>query len=219
MKVTVTKEFGSPEEAAAWLRVFSPAPAFVVPEPIRVDASGAASNEPTPPTATDKKPRKPRNDAGKPRGPYKTNGGPASSNPGVPESALAPTPQPAEPVSPTNAAAPEKASAEAIGGGTGTTAGGATPVPAVPSQGAEGKTVSGSAPAAAAPTIDDARAALALINKTPGMGMPAVMLHLQDFNTNRASLLKPEQYAAFIASAKQKVADHEAAAARDKAPK
>jgi hypothetical protein len=135
----------------------------------------------------EKKPRKPRNDAGKPRGPYKTNGGPASSNPGVPESALAPTPQPAEPVSPTNTA-------------------GAVP---------EGQSpAAGGSPA---PTLDDVRAALALINKTPGMGMPAVMLHLQDFNTNRASLLKPEQYAAFVASAKQKVADHEAAAARDKA--
>jgi hypothetical protein len=180
MKVTVTKEFGSPEEAAAWLRVF--APSADVPEtapPINTVADAVA-------LLAEKKPRKPRNDAGKPRGPYKTNGGPASSNPGVPESALAPTPQPAEPVSPTNTA-------------------GAVP---------EGQSpAAGGSPA---PTLDDARAALALINKTPGMGMPAVMLHLQDFGTNRASLLKPEQYAAFVASAKQKVADHEAAVARSK---
>jgi hypothetical protein len=149
----------------------------------------------------EKKPRKPRNDAGKPRGPYKTNGGPASSNPGVPESALAPTPQPAEPVSPTNVAAPAVANTDGV-----------SPAKAESPNSGSGATP----PAAAAHTLDDARAALALINKTPGMGMPAVMLHLQDFGTNRASLLKPEQYAAFVASAKQKVADHEAAVARSK---
>jgi hypothetical protein len=200
MKVTVTKEFGSPEEAAAWLRIFSPAPVeistplspFTMIGPGLVESvlgTGKALPGTTPPVVTtDKKPRKPRNDAGKPRGPYKTNGGPAASEPGTAGDSASTVP--AAPVSPTNAAAP---------------AAGAQPE--------SEKT----APAAAAPTLDDVRAALALINKTPGMGMPAVMLHLQDFNTNRASLLKPEQYAAFVASAKQKVADHEAAAARDKA--
>lgn len=210
MKITVTKEFGSPEEAAAWLRVFSGEPVHTVVVPRITSVADAneliepilGTGKALPGQTPEKKPRKPRNDAGKPRGPYKTNGGPAASEPGTTADSVATTP--AAPVSPTNAAAPEKASAEASKESTGATVG-----------------VASTAPAAAAPLTEaDARAALKRINQTPGLGMEAVMTHLRDFGVNRITLLKPEQYAAFIQAADEKIAAVTAAAARDaKAPK
>jgi hypothetical protein len=202
MKITVTKEFGSPEEAAAWLRIFSGEPTpFVVPEPIRVDATGAASNEPTPP-APGKKPRKPRADAGKPRGPYKTTGGPAASTPA--DQADVAASSAAAPASPTQSAAPAVAHTDGVG-----------PATAEAVNSGSGATPPAAADPDKAPTIDDARAALKRINDTPGLGMEACMTHMADFGTNRVLLLKPEQYPSFIKSADEKVAAAKAAAARD----
>jgi hypothetical protein len=129
------------------------------------------------------KTRKPRADAGKPRGPYKTNGEPAASVPGAADATASAKPE--APATPANSAAPEKAPAE-----------GDKPQP------------SGVVPATAAaePTLDDARAALARINAVPGLGMEACLAHLAEFGTDRITLLKKEHYARFIAAADAKVA-------------
>lgn len=199
MKVTVTKEFGSPEEAAAWLRIFSGA--SVDPRLILDPASSAICpitqalpQGPEPEQV--KKPRKPRNDAGKPRGPYKTSNN-AGENQAEAQAgssgAAAPVPVPVGVDSPVSPA----------------------PAPAAPvADKAESPSVA--TPAAAAPLTEaDARAALKRINETPGLGMEAVMTHLRDFGVNRVTLLKPEQYADFVKRAVEKVAAVTAAAARD----
>lgn len=162
-------------------------------------ATSAAGGAQAPVDAAGKKPRKPRNDAGKPRGPYKTNGGPAASTPA--DQADVAASSAAAPVSPTNAAAPAVANTDGV-----------SPAKAESPNSGSGATP----PAAAAPLTEaDARAALKRINETPGLGMEAVMAHLRDFGTNRASLLKPEQYADFIASASEKIAAVKAAAERN----
>lgn len=224
MKITIEQDFTNwpAHQVADWFRRFQTIYAgadvvvrdevvvksrdtdFVVPEPIRVDADGVAidpvqqgmAQEPAQQT---KKPRKPRNDAGKPRGPYKTNGGPAASTPA--DQADVAASSAAAPVSPTNAAAPAVANTDGV-----------SPAKAESPNSGSGATP----PAAAAPLTEaDARAALKRINETPGLGMEAVMAHLRDFGTNRASLLKPEQYADFIASASEKIAAVKAAAERN----
>ena len=201
MKITIEKDFTnwSRSQIAEWFRRFQMiyAAADVVAQDgvvvkSRDSAPADAHEEGTPAGLADiatpqpeKKPRKPRNDAGKPRGPYKTNGEPAASEPGVGgQNSVAPS-QPAAPATPTTSAAPGKAPAE-----------GDKPQP------------SGVVPATAAaePTLDDARAALARINAVPGLGMEACLAHLAEFGTDRITLLKKEHYARFITAADAKVA-------------
>lgn len=98
--------------------------------------------------------------------------------------------------------------------------------PATPKQNTEGSDKSATpapaaavgAPVAAVPgkelTLDDAREALGRLNKTPNLGMPACMQHLQEFGTNRISAVKKEDYALFIQQADAKVAEALAAAAK-----
>jgi len=122
--------------------------------------------------------RKPRADAGVPRGPYKTTGEPATA------AAQGQEPQrtePPAPVSPTQQAAPPASAA--------------TPpaAPVAPS------------PAGAAPTLADARAALKRISDTKGLGAEAVVAHLAAHGVNQLTKLPEAMYAAFIAAADAKV--------------
>jgi hypothetical protein len=155
-------------------------PTVAFPEPV---SPQAVIQTPVMLDPVEKPARKPRADAGKPRGPYKTNGEPAASVPGAADATASAKPE--APATPANSAAPEKAPAE-----------GDKPQP------------SGVVPATAAaePTLDDARAALARINAVPGLGMEACLAHLAEFGTDRITLLKKEHYARFIAAADAKVA-------------
>ena len=160
----------------------------------------AVPGNPAPVTKT----RKPRADAGKPRGPYKSTGADAgttaSSTPGTtpaadavggdPVTTESPSATPTAAASaPTNSAAPTQA---------------ITPAP------------ESATPAAAEPakelTETDARAALARINQTAGLAMPACMAHLAKFGVDRITKLPKEKYAEFIKSADELIAARKAAA-------
>lgn len=149
-------------------------------------------------TLTETKPaRKPRADAGKPRGPYKTTttgadaGTTASSTPGTTPAAGAvggdPVAAESPPATPTAAASASTTSA-------------APEQTVTPAQSA--------APAAAEPTEADAKAAMGRINKTEGLGMPACIDFLETFGVNRITLLPKEKYAKFIKAADALVAAH-----------
>lgn len=137
--------------------------------------------------------RKPRSDAGQPRGPYKTNDGAPSGG------------QPAS-----GAATP--------GTGAGTTAGfespRPSPQPAAPAQepksAAEGQSVPPATPAAAdsALTEADVRAALKVVSDTAGLGMQTCMGIINSFGVDRISSLPKDQYAAFKAKCEEIVANH-----------
>lgn len=192
--------------------------AEIVKEPAAPAQGGAPLSEPTGGAATGgapaaapeqpatKKPRKPRSDAGQPRGPY----GPRTQEANA-AGAGAPTDTPSTPNAggePTGSApVPSAAPAAAASPET------AAPAPA-PQQASAAANVAPTP--GAAPTLDDARAALGRINKTPGLGMPACMTHLQDFGVNRISAVKPEDYARFIKEADEKVA-HAVTAAQNTA--
>jgi hypothetical protein len=101
MKITITEEFKDVNEAHAFLeRVFGGPPMVtqnisgLQQEPV------AAATEPV------KKLRKPRSDAGQPRGPYKTTGEPAASEPDTgATSVVTPSAAPATPTTPAVTAA------------------------------------------------------------------------------------------------------------------
>jgi hypothetical protein len=161
-------------------------PTVAFPEPV---SPQAVIQTPVMLDPVEKPARKPRADAGKPRGPYKTTttGEPAETvqQDGTDKAAALAPAKSELPATPTTSAAPEKAPAE-----------GDKPQP------------SGVVPATAAaePTLDDARAALARINAVPGLGMEACLAHLAEFGTDRITLLKKEHYARFITAADAKVA-------------
>jgi hypothetical protein len=136
------------------------------------------------------KTRKPRADAGKPRGPYKTSttGEPAASEPGVQGGDLPVAPQPAAPVTPTTSASPDARVAEQRT--VNPPEAGANPV--------GGPTL----------TLDDARAALKRIKDTKGLATPACIAHIQSFGVDAISKLPAEKYAEFIRQADEKIAAH-----------
>lgn len=147
-------------------------------------SSQQASTAETPP----KPPRKPRADAGKPRGPHKstTTGEPAASE--AVRAANSDAETAAAPATPTNSAAPQQTGHSAV---------------------SAGENIAAPAAAAADPsklTIDDVRAAIARISGTKGLGMQGCMDILKEFSVLRVTDLKQEQYAKFIASANDKVA-------------
>jgi hypothetical protein len=198
-KITLALEFPSVEAAAEALVLLQGSPTQIkvqLPDTVVLGGQTAPDVQPTPyipttSTSPEKPARKPRADRGQPRGPHKTTGEPAASEPGGGQNSVAPS-QPAAPATPTQpqAAAPDVKPATA----------------GVPSVGA-------AAPAGEL-TLDDAREALGRINKTSGMGMPACMQHLQEFGINRISLLEKKMFATFIAQADAKIAEHLAAAAK-----
>jgi hypothetical protein len=133
-----------------------------------------------------KRPRKPRSDAGQPRGTYKTTGEPAASEPGQAVNSVAAAP--ATPATPThNAAPPASRSGATVG-------------------------ESATAPAGAAPTFEDARAALKRISSEKGMGTEACMVHLNQFGVVQITKLPEAMYAVFIKQADEKIAEHRKAA-------
>lgn len=134
-----------------------------------------------------KKPRKPRSDAGQPRGSY---GKKDTDNAALAEtlraqqaaqSAAAATQQP-------QGSSPEE-----------------TKAPSVTAQGARVAPAAAAAPSGKL-TIADARAALDRINVTPGLGMPACIAHINSFGYARISDVPAEKYAEFIAQADAKIA-------------
>ena len=103
MKITITQDFGTVEEAVAFLgRTLAPlAVAEVGSVAVRLEPTSSSDVI----NSTEKKPRKGRSDAGQPRGPYKTAGG--AGDP--PAGATGPAPQGLLPS--TSSAAPAKSSA------------------------------------------------------------------------------------------------------------
>jgi hypothetical protein len=140
MKITITREFDSVEEAVEFLQPHM-TDVVVVERPMPLKASELPEQAGgTPPATTEKKPRKPRSDAGQPRGPYKTKEA---------ESAAAPTADgqaSAKPALTDNALA---------SGETGSSAA-AAPAPAAPERPVE-------------LTIDDLKAAMTVLSKKHGI--------------------------------------------------
>ena len=188
MTVTVTFTFNSIEEAIEALAPPRAAPRQV---PIEIPRHTGSAESPAAEPEQPRK-RKPRSDAGQPRGPYKTTttGEPAASEPGATATSVATTP--AAPATPTNPAAP-----------TGSEASPAASTP--PSAGT-------SAAAGTALTEADARAALKVVSDTPGLGMQTCLGALHSFGVDRITKLPKEEYANFIAKCRKIVDDHKAAA-------
>jgi hypothetical protein len=144
----------------------------------KVVVTGGAAPVPTPLGASerpdvqpDKKPRKPRSDAGQPRGPYKTNGADAgttaSSTPGTTPEAGAGGGDPVTPECPP-----------------------ATPTAAAPAP---------TPPAApTVPTLDDVKAAMSKLSKA--VNIDANIKMLAKFGVDRASALPEAKRAEFIAA-------------------
>jgi hypothetical protein len=188
-QVMVEGEFDTPADALAFLDEVA---GTLRPAVVHVNLPELGKTNPDVPLAEPvaaavgpvKKLRKPRSDAGQPRGPYKTTttGEPAASEPlsaagdSVPAASAAPA-------TPTKPAAPGNEQTQAA----------TTVVPgAHPS------------PAAAELTVVDVRAAMEVLNKK--RGIEANMKVLAQFKVQRASELPKEKYAEFIA------ATHKAAA-------
>jgi hypothetical protein len=168
MKITITQEFSTAEEAVAFI---ARAGGAVCLDPAR-DAEPEEQQGPLPAA---KKPRKPRSDAGQARGEYRhrtTMGEPAALEPGaVRGSASTPTP-PAAPATPPASAAPAKSAA--------------VEPPQAPQ-----------APEAADLTLDAVRETLGRLHAVPGKGMTACMAALKAFGVLRISDLPKEKYAEF----------------------
>ena len=182
MKITITQDFETVEEAAEFLaRVGSPLKGVDALAPQAKDAP-----------ATEKPARKPRSDAGKPREPYGPRTQEANAGAG---GAPSDTSAPATP-------APKAASAAAPAAPVPAAASNPNVAPAAPVQPPPND------PAAAkkaAPkvedfplTLDGARAAMKLLNDAPGKGTEACILALREFGVNRISEVKPEEYKKFI---------------------
>ena len=179
MKITITHDFSTVEEAAQFLaRVGNqaivinqlsetPIPTSEVIAAFEANRTEVEQQQP--------KTRKPRSDAGKPRGAYKpretTTGEPASDGGG--QKAVTPASQPA---TPTTSSAP-------------------APATALPTVGENA-----TAPAAEEfpATLDGARAAMKKLNDAPGLGMDACIASLKAHGVNRISDLPKEKFAEFI---------------------
>ena len=170
MKASLTLEFDSPAGLyAAVDRLRGKDVAAPIEVTITREADGTALMGQNPAEKT----RKPRADAGKPRGPYKTSttGEPAASEPG-PTGLSGPVP-PVAPVSPTTTAAPSSAEAQAK---------------------KADKAADQLTSAAATLTLDDAKAALRRVKDTKGLGTPACIGLIQSFGFDRISDLPAEKF-------------------------
>jgi hypothetical protein len=188
VKITVTREFDSADEAIEFIGAMDAPRCALVLDP---------GPEPDPAKIVAKKPRKPRADAGQARGPYRPRGS-ASAAPateakpegaGVPSSSappLAPTAASGQVLPPANPR-PAAPSGEAP-----------TSVAPVKSSSAEAPQAA-QAPAAAELTEADVRATLGLLNSAPGGGMGACIKAIKDFGYERVSAMPKEKYADFDA--------------------
>lgn len=176
MKIVITEEFDNLIAASEFLvRAYGQHPIALTPPP-----SAPIGNQQSKP---EKPARKPRSDAGKPRGEYKpratTTGEPAASEPGVQGQDSAVAPLPAAPATPTQSSAPAPT-------------------------GSDEKSVTRDVPAAEGSnpnfpaTLEGARAAMKRLNDAPGKGMDACIGALKAHGVNRISDLPKEKYAAFI---------------------
>lgn len=171
----------------------------VVPQAAVSDAAPVAP----PPAAVEpeqaqpeKRQRKPRSDAGKPRGSYKPTGEPAASEPQSPSATDSAVAGSAAPATPTTSTPPQAAPA-------------ASSAVAAPAAGA-GAVVEALAKKL---TKDDAFAALSRINAEPGLGMEACRKFMLSLGYNRISDVKEETYADFITKVDAAIAAHRAAKA------
>ena len=192
MKATLTLEFDN----AAALHAFvdrmrskdAPMPGAFIPANV-LGAPRPVANEPVPVQtqgAGSDKTRKPRSDAGKPRGPYKKGEETTGEATGSDATSVAQTaPNTDASPSPTTSAAPTPSTASAVSDA-------AKPTPSD----------------AAEPTLDDAKAALGRIKDTKGLGTPTCIGHLQSYGVNRISDLPKEKYAEFIQAADALIAKH-----------
>lgn len=171
MRITITHDFSTAEEAAQFLaRVCDPV----------ITINHLAGKPTFTETSSEKPARKPRSDAGKPRGPYKpretSTGEPAASEPGYTGEGIPARTPPAAPATPTTSSAPAPAAASSA----------PTSTQAMP--------VAEEFPA----TLDGARAAMKKLNDTPGLGMDACIASLKAHGVNRISDLPQEKFAEFI---------------------
>lgn len=90
MKITIIREFDSVEEAVEFLQPYVPPV-----QQIKIDLPVRESELPETVPAPEKKPRKPRSDAGQPRGPYKPREETAAPAQTVPDAAPAQSAAPA----------------------------------------------------------------------------------------------------------------------------
>jgi hypothetical protein len=171
MKVTITQDFDSVEDAADFLaRVLGtaaqqPEQVINIVPPATFTAEAVAAH--TAAVTAGAKVRKPRADAGKPRGPHKDK----DAAPAAP-AAQAQEAQRAEPVPPPAPATPPQAPAKVD----------AAP-PVSPTAGV---------------TLEDARAEMKRLNDTKGKGMDACIATLKAFGVNRISDLPKEKIGDFI---------------------
>lgn len=179
LKITVSQEFDTPEAAAAFLALVGAAAAS---KPLRATSEAAVPPAAAAPSVAEKPARKPRSDAGQPRGPYNKDAAPAA--PVAPAHEV----KSAEPA-PSAAATPTP-----------------TPVTAAPSAAAPQAPATSTAPSGAAPTHADATAALREMNKVKGLGMDACVGLLKDYGALSVSKLQPEQLPEFVATIKARIA-------------
>lgn len=167
--IEVTFKFDSIEKAIATLgSIMKGAPVPTAADPAKPEGAPAG------------KQRKPRADAGKPRGSYKDNGV-------VPPGAAIVIDQPAIPV--TADAEPEATT---------------PPETAAPVAGeAQENTPKASAEPAAAATQEQAQAALEAL--FAGKGLPAAQAAMAQFGVSRLRDMKPEDYGQFVAVAQEAV--------------
>ena len=203
MKITVTREFDSVDEAIAFIgamdasRLVSldPAelPARMIPGAVVDFVDGAA-----PPTG--KKPRKPRADAGQPRGPYRPRGSAGTAAPETkaePEGATG-THDRAESTAADQAASAARGAPQAQGDLSAPSGEAPTSVAPVKSSSVEAPQAT-QAPGATELTEADVRKTLGLLNDAPGGGMGACIKAIKDFGYERITAIPKEKYAEFDA--------------------
>lgn len=166
-KITLTLTFDSLEEAIEYLAPAQP-PVTITATPL------GAFERPNAQPQTEKKPRKPRADAGVPRGPYKDKAAEA----------------PAETAAP---AGPEASPVVQNAPDTG------VPAAAVPAP--LETQVKTEATAPKEPTLDDVKAAMSVLSKKKNID--ANIQLLAKFGVQKASALPTARYAEFIAAAKK----------------
>ncbi len=181
MKITIAREFDTPEAAYAFLASV----AGLSAEPVVTAAAGEEVTAPSSPTAPSEKPaRKPRSDAGQPRGAYKRRGTTTGESPAS---------------EPDTTAAVDSATVATVRG-EGSPSNSPAPAEAVSAPQAPAASATVAEPAAGEfpATADGARAALQALNQVPGKGMDACLATLRNFGVQRLSDLKQGDYAKFI---------------------
>lgn len=149
------------------------------------------------------KTRKPRSDAGQPRGPYNKSTGENAAGESTPTESRA-----------SGGARPFESAARSDAEAASTPTNPAAAPVQEPKSAADGQSVPPAAPAAAELTKEDAHAALKRVSGTPGLGTQTCIGILGAFSVLRLSELPKEKYADFIAHCDRVVAQKQAADAK-----